>query len=33
VVSEAKRTVDASVASFARFGDDDRIGDLLSMPV
>ena len=31
VVSRAERMVDASIALFARFGGNDRIGDLLSM--
>ena len=31
VVSKAERMVDASIALFARFGGNDRIGDLLSM--
>ena len=31
VVSKAKRMVDASIALFARFGGNDRIGDLASM--
>jgi insertion element IS1 protein InsB len=31
VVSKAVRMVDASIALFARFGGNDRIGDLLSM--
>ena len=31
VVSKAVRMVEASIALFARFGGNDRIGDLLSM--
>ena len=31
VVSRAKRMVDASIALLARFGGNDRIGDLVSM--
>lgn len=31
VVSQAARMVDASIALFARFGGNDRIGELLSM--
>ncbi len=31
VVSKALRMVDASIALFARFGGNDRIGDLMSM--
>ena len=31
VVSRAERMVDASIALFARFGGNDRIGDLRSM--
>ena len=31
VVSKAKRMVDASIALFARFGGNDRIGDLTAM--
>ncbi len=31
VVSKAVRMVDASIALFARFGGNDRVGDLLSM--
>ena len=31
VVSKAKRMVDVSIALFARFAGNDRIGDLLSM--
>jgi insertion element IS1 protein InsB len=31
VVSKARRMVDASIALFARFGGNDRIGDLLSI--
>ena len=31
VVSEAKRMVDASIALFARFGSNDKIGDLVAM--
>jgi insertion element IS1 protein InsB len=31
VVSRAERMIDASLALFARFGGNDRIGDLLSM--
>ena len=31
VVSKAKRMVDASIALFARFAGNDRIGDLASM--
>jgi insertion element IS1 protein InsB len=31
VVSKARRMVDAAIALFARFGGNDRIGDLLSM--
>ena len=31
VVSKARRMVDASIALFARFGGNDRIGDLVSM--
>ena len=31
VVSKATRMVDASIALFARFGGNDRIGDLVSM--
>ena len=31
VVSKAVRMVDASIALFARFGGNDRIGDLMSM--
>jgi hypothetical protein len=31
VVSRAVRMVDASIALFARFGGNDRIGDLRSM--
>ena len=31
VVSKSVRMVDASIALFARFGGNDRIGDLMSM--
>jgi insertion element IS1 protein InsB len=31
VVSKAKRMVDASIALFARFGGNDKIGELASM--
>ena len=31
VVSKAKRMVDVSIALFARFAGNDRIGDLISM--
>jgi insertion element IS1 protein InsB len=31
VVSKAERMVDASIALFARFGSNDRIGELVSM--
>jgi insertion element IS1 protein InsB len=31
VVSKAKRMVDASIALFARFGGNDRIGELAAM--
>jgi hypothetical protein len=31
VVSKAVRMVEASIALFARFGGNDRIGDLVSM--
>lgn len=31
VVSKAKRMIDASIAPFARFAGNDRIGDLVSM--
>ena len=31
VVSRAKRMVDASIALFARFGSNDKIGDLVAM--
>jgi hypothetical protein len=31
VVSKAVRLVEASIALFARFGGNDRIGDLVSM--
>jgi insertion element IS1 protein InsB len=31
VVSKAKRMVDASIASFVRFGDSAGVGELLSM--
>ena len=31
VVSRAKRMVDASIALFARFGGNDKIGDLVAM--
>jgi hypothetical protein len=31
VVSKAKRMVDASIALFARFGSNDKIGDLVAM--
>ncbi len=31
VVSKAARMVDASIALFARFGSNERLGDLLSM--
>jgi insertion element IS1 protein InsB len=32
VVSKAVRMVDASIALFARFGGNDKIGELMSMP-
>jgi len=31
VVSKAKRMVDAAIALFARFGGNDKIGELVSM--
>jgi hypothetical protein len=31
VVSKTKRMVDASIALFARFGSNDRIGELTAM--